>query len=492
MRVAASIIFSASSFISLVIMTRYVGESYGMMMWGMALVATFNSALDIGFHSANIKKISEGKDLNKCVSTYLAIRIVISAATICLVLLSSFILGRAHDGFPPEFWSVTFVFIAYFVLSNLLMVMNGTFTGHMNAGKESAVLSTEYIVRSVILIALAISGASAVVLSLGYIVGVICALVVAFILFRSLKVRLVRPSFFKEYASFVAPLALPLILIAVVGYVDKVMIGASYGELEVGIFTAAYGVVYSLMTIGIVMNGLLLSHMTKLLKEGRSEEARNTLWSAQKYMAILLMPATAFLLIFGNETAIVLFQVQFAPSGPVLSILAIGVYFTVLNGMLTQLLYSMDRRAIYGRSAIIYAVVTLILFATFIPGPFHGVGGGAEGAAISLVISGLLFSVLLSVAAKRIGTFGIYPRLYIHVAAAVAVMFILYMINEHLSPSGLPWMVVLAMLSVGVYSAILAAARELTPGDIAFIRETINIKNLYDDLRSEMKNDGQR
>ena len=488
MKVVASLIFSVSSFISLIFMTRYVGEAYGMMMWGMALVATFNSALDIGFRTATIKMVSGGEDLNKCVSTYLAIRIGISAATAFLVLLTSLIMSVVgEDVYPSEFWAVAGVFIVYYILDNFHSVMAATFIGRMEAGKESIVLTAEYLTRSAALIVLAVFGASAVLLSFGYLIGGAFAVTTAFILFRRIKVKLVRPAFFKEYALFVTPLAIPLILSSVVAYIDKVMIGAFYGEIEVGYYAAAAGIIYSLVSLGTVMNGLLLSHMTKLNVEGKKREARDTLWAAQRYLAMLMLPATVFLLIFGNEAAVALFKDGFAASGPILSVLAFTIYLKILSGMFSQVLFSMGHTKSYGRSTIAHTVLILLLFVILIPGQFFSILSGGVGAATAVVVGKLLFVILLILSIKRLGASSLYPRIYLHIITALVVMVMLYCVKILFEPSGLVPLILLAMLSVVIYATVLMLIKEITKKDIAFIRDTLNPKNLYDDFISEIR-----
>jgi O-antigen/teichoic acid export membrane protein len=489
MKVTASIIFSVSSFISLIFMARYAGEAYGMMMWGMSFVATFNAALDMGFHATNIKKVSEGKDISKCVSTQLAIRIVTSTVTVGIVLLSSLLMGQLGVSFPAEFWMVTGVFLLYYILDNLLHVMTGTFIGRMDIGKESAVLTASYIVRSACLIIFAVLGASAVLLSLGYVAGAVCALIISFVLFRSLKVRLVRPAFFREYVSFAAPMSISVILFAVVSYIDKVLIGAFHDEMEVGYYAAAAGVVFALISIGTVMNTLLLSHMSRLMVEGRKEDAKSTLWKTQKYLAALIFPATAFLLILGDGTAVALFGEGFADSGPVLSVLALGIYLTVLSGILSHVLLSMNQTARYGRVATVYAVVTILLFLMIIPGRISDSVSGAVGAALALVIGSAVFVILLTVTARRIGAPGIYPRTYIHILAAAVLAILLYAVRTHLEPHGIIQLALLAVMSVALYLGILLVVKEITRSDIRFIRETLDPRNIYEDLMDEMNDD---
>jgi len=489
MKVTASIIFSVSSFISLIFMTRYVGDAYGMMMWGMAFVATFNAALDLGFSTANIKKVSEGKDLSKCVSTYLAIRMATSVLAIVIVLSTALFLNKFSGSFPPEFWLVMGVFLLYFVLDNILLVMTGTFIGNMDVGKESMVLATSYLVRSAFLIMFAVMGASAVLLSFGYVIGAVCALIVSFILFRSLKVRLVRPAFFKEYVSFTAPIALSVALIAVVSYLDKVLIGAFHNEMEVGYYAAAAGIVISLFSLGLVMNSILLSHMSRLMGEEKVDDVHNTLWVAQKYLAILMLPATAFLLLFGNETAITLFGEGFADSGLVLSVLALSIYPTILSGFFSQTLLSMNHTASYGKIATAYAIITISLFFIIIPGNMFDSVAGAVGAASALTVGAFIFVALSTVKLNRLGIRCMYPRTYVHIIAMVIMMTFLYTMKTHFEPSGIIPLALLALISGVVYVSILLVIKEIKKSDIEFIRETLNPKNIYEDLMDEMKKD---
>jgi O-antigen/teichoic acid export membrane protein len=363
MKIITSVIFSVSSFVALIFMTRYVGEAYGMMMWGMSLVATFNSALDLGFNLANIKKVSEGKDLNRCVSTYLAIRIVLSSLTTGLVLITALLMNYFNGGFP----------------------------------------------------------------------------------------------------------------------------GVFYGELAVGAYTAAAGIISSVVSLGTVMNSLLLSHMIRLRAERKEEEMRKTLWAAQKYLAMLMLPAAVFLLMFGNETVVALFGNDFVASGPILSVLAISIYLVVLNGMFSQILISMGRTVSYGKSATFYAVLTLVLFFVLIPGNYFDAVSGGVGAAAAIVIGCLVFVILLLMTIRRLGAPGLYPKIYIHIAAAVVLAMLLYIVKICLEPSGIPYLAMLSLFSAGIYFVIVVATREITKKDVDFIRDTFSPKGIYNDLLSEMK-----
>lgn len=69
--------------------TRYLGaEQYGTITWTLAFLATFNSIADLGFGSAHIKRVSEGYDLNACVSTFAYVKGLLTIAMILVVVLS--------------------------------------------------------------------------------------------------------------------------------------------------------------------------------------------------------------------------------------------------------------------------------------------------------------------------------------------------------------------------------------------------------------------
>ena len=79
MKAGANILSSALSFVSLMVMTRYVGEQYGIMMWGWAFTAMFNAFSDLGFNSANLRYLSKkDEDQNAYFSTFVAVKILLS------------------------------------------------------------------------------------------------------------------------------------------------------------------------------------------------------------------------------------------------------------------------------------------------------------------------------------------------------------------------------------------------------------------------------
>jgi O-antigen/teichoic acid export membrane protein len=84
---------AALAYVGLYFMTRppLGPEIYGTISYTLAFVATFNAVSDLGFSSAHIKKLSEGGDPDECISTFAAIKLVLTGIMVALTLSSVFV-----------------------------------------------------------------------------------------------------------------------------------------------------------------------------------------------------------------------------------------------------------------------------------------------------------------------------------------------------------------------------------------------------------------
>jgi len=486
----ASILSSVLAFVSLMVMTRYVGAEYGVMMWGYAFVALFNSIADLGFSSAHIRSISSGEDQNKCITTFIVIKIILTVVFAVSLITTIAIQGVIGSGYNEEMIVVLLSFLVYFVIFNFTSIITHTYIARMEAGKDSIVIITESTIRSVLLIILALMGVSAFMLSTSYIIGGISALVVCLMMFKNVRYRPATPLKIREYVRFTAPLALATVLIAAMGNLDRVLIGIFCGDADVGFYSAAMGVVYAMVMIGTVINGILLSHFSGLNSRSRTDDMRNTLWSVQKYVSILILPPTMFIIIFGTEVATILFGAGFSSSGDILSVLAIGAYILIMLGVLVQMLNTFGKTRIYGRISIVYAVIALYTLFFFIPDEIFGftaLGMGPIGAALSFVISNAVCLILVGAMVVKTTKIKMYSKLYIHLMASAASITTAYILKNYVGVSGLISILLILVLTVSVYFLVLVLAREFGRKDIKFLSEAINIRAAYSDIKDEMK-----
>ena len=88
--VAVNILSAFIGWIGLVVIARLWGgfapTAVGIIGFGMAFVGMFNVIADLGFSTAHVKRISEGKDLGECIGTYATIKILLIGITAALVI----------------------------------------------------------------------------------------------------------------------------------------------------------------------------------------------------------------------------------------------------------------------------------------------------------------------------------------------------------------------------------------------------------------------
>ncbi len=488
MKVVSNVVSAVASFLSLMVMTRYVGLEYGAMMWGWAFVAMFNAVVGLGFETAHIRFIALGRNQDKCFSTYLAIRISLTSLMVVLTVVSLAV-GIYGGSIDRELAAVVFVFIAYYAVWDIQNALTATFDGRLESGKSSIVSMVDAITRSAILISLALMQVSATVLSTAYVIGIAASISAALLLTRNLKIRLVRPTMFREYLGFAAPLIISSLLLTVLDSVDKVMIGLSGSTLEVGYYTAAMGVVFVFISLGGSLNNVILPQLSRPETVRTPSKMEGLIWTSQKYLMMFLFPVMVVLMVFGEEIGGVLFGAEYSKAGIILSILSVTMTLRVLAGTLTQVLYASNRAALYTKATIVYAAVVATMFVLLVPDtgilPWDGLFG--IGAAISLSTGYTVLTIILLYYVRRATGIRPYKNIWKHLLALAVTATPLVLIDRLFEISGFPEVAAVSLLGLGVYILSLVVLRELRRSDVSFFMNAMNPKHIKDSLDDELR-----
>ena len=486
MKMGSNIFASLVSFVSLMVMTRYVGDEYGLMMWGWSFVAMFNAVTDMGFNLTNVKFVSEGRDPDKCFSTYLTIKLCMGATMVILSLVSAYVSFVFTHSMNSEAFMVVMVFVLYYLVWDLQTVMTYTLDGRGENGKTSLISMIEFLSRAIILIILALSQVTAIVLSMGYVVGICISVLSCVVLFRKARPRLCRPDYLRDYVMFTAPIAVSMLMVTAVEYMDKVIIGFSFDSREVGYYTAAAGVIWTFANLGKSLNTVMLPQLSKYHDaENGKEEVRRIVWGTERYLAMISFPVMVFLMLFGSEIAIVLFGSGYERSGDVLSVQCFVLYSTIVSALMTQILYSTNHSGAYGRCSAVYVVVVLVCFLTLIPA--YGAGLGSVGAGASMAIGYLVQALILVYTVQKKTGIGFYSRIWRHFVAAAVDIAILLTINHFLDVSGFFPLVLLALFCLCMHIGLCWVLREFRRDDLIFIKDALDPRKLSQSIREEMR-----
>ena len=461
-KVTSQLLAAIMAFVSMLVMTRYVANEYGVMMWGLALISLVNTIADLGFNSANLKFIAkEGYDKQACFSTFMVIKLILTALMVVITLATVFIM-RATDSINDEAVGVCMVFIVYQVISNVQFAIYYTLDGMMKSGKSSILTIIECSIRNTILIALAVTYVDPITLSTAYVIATSISVIVSIILIWREGMRLVRPKYLREYMVFAAPLAAALILTSAVSNLDKVIVGLFYESIEVTYYSTAVGTIATFTAIGVSMNTVLLPHLSKNVED--SAHTEKTLWGLERLMCTILLPLVAFFMILGPQIAAVLFGSAMTPSGSMIAILSVHIIPFVFAGLMTQILYAVNRGKAYLRASFVLCIAAIIGFVLLIPNtgiiPFDFAYGGI-GAAASVVIAYTLFLFVLVKMVRSYTGFRLYPRLWKVAIAFALTLALLYFEDQYFNIDGLLMLAVSGISAEVVFLGLMILMREL-------------------------------
>lgn len=485
MKAASNIVAAVSSFVALMVMTRYVSYEYGVMMWGFAYVALFNIIVEVGFETAHIKFVAEGRDQNDCFSTFATIKLLLTAVMVSLAF-ATVLLGVADSGFDSGAAKVIVIFIVYYAVSNFKSILSITFDARLESGKSSIVLMVESISRSGFLIVLALMQVSADLLSLAYLLGMVLTAVTALILCRNIDIRPVRPTMFKEYITFAAPLVISSFVLLAMEALDRVVIGLNGNPYEVGYYAAAIGAVIAGVSLGTSMNNVILPQLSSPEMTCSKIKTENLVWTSQKYLLMFLLPITAVLMIHGEAIAVVLFGADYYRAGTILSILSIMMTLKILSGVLSQVLYASNNTRLYTKASVIYGVLVITLYFLLIPISSSFPWTGGVGAAIAVTAGSIVYIVLLTYFVKHSTGIGVYRQLWKHVSAMLMTLTVMLFSLYYFDVSGILGAMIASILGVTTHMVILILLKEFTKEDIEFFRNAMNPKQIYESLEDEL------
>jgi O-antigen/teichoic acid export membrane protein len=482
------------SFIALLFITRYLGtEIYGSLTFSMALVATFNCVSDLGFNSANVKRISEGQDLNNCASTFAMVKLALTGlmvlAMLGTVLLYTFVLDR---GLSDTSIDLILMFIGYYVLYDLAGIAIYTFDARMESAKSQFIQLMDPLIRVPIVILVALNRLSVYYLAMAFLIGAAAVFAGAmFMLLRS-GIKWQKPTLFRSYLRFAAPLAVAAILGIVWTNVDKVMLGFFGSTVDLALYNSGLSLMGILATVGAGVGIVAFPLFSKYYAEGRLDLIRNSTMTAERFIAMVIMPIAVVIFIFPYATASVLLGMTFYQAGGPLQIVVIGTTIGLLNQAYLAHFGATNRSDMTLKLTAFTLILNTILLVILVPTSILGFrlfGLSYMGAAYAGLITSVCMFILVRAMVWNLTRTGSNPRLLIQIAAVVLTGIVLYAFGtihpvEH-------WydLVLCGLISIGAYFSLLTLFKEFSRKDLDFLLEVANAKKMWRYIVSELRGD---
>ncbi|HUT26605.1 MAG TPA: flippase [Methanomassiliicoccales archaeon] len=482
---------SALAFVGLYFMTRYLGKDiYGSVTWTLAFVATFNAVSDLGFGSAHIKRISEGQDLDDCVSTFAIIKLTLTGIMVAFILVSVFVWTSVLGGTLEETSTdLILLFVLFQVLFDISSIATATFQAKMEMAKLPLVTLIDPIVRVPLIIFVCVNFMGVIELAFTYVIGALAVAIMAlYLLFRD-HIKWRRPTLFRSYYKFALPLALIAIISVLSSTMDKLLLGFFWTSGEVGLYSAPQVFLGVFAAISTAVAALTFPSFSKLHSEGNLKQIRTLTRQAERYIMMIGLPVSIVIIMFPFEVCLVLLGPLFEESGKAIGIMAVTNLIMMLNAVHASQIIAVDRPDLSARITLMTFVVSLGMFLLFIPDSFLGFGLGLSftGAAIALLIGTTFnFLVIRYVVWHLTGT-TTDPRLALQLLAGVAAAVALALCGMFIEVSSWFMLVVFGLMSIGTFILTLYALKEFTREDYRFFMELANVKKMISYFKDELK-----
>lgn len=479
---------AALAYVGLYFMTRppLGPEIYGTLSYTLAFVATFNAVADLGFSSAHIKKLSEGGDPDECVSTFAAIKLVLTGLMVLLILSSVFVwTGPLGHVLTDTSMDIILLFVLYQVLYDISSIATITFQAKMEMAKMPLVTLVDPIVRLPLVIMVALTAGGVLELAYAYVIGAMAVVLVAmYLLFRE-GIKWKRPVLWRSYYTF----ALPLIVISIISTVsasaDKLIIGAFWTSTDVGLYTAPAVFLGVFATVSTAVSTLTFPSFSKLHAEGNLEEIRRTSKRAERYIAMIGLPISLLIIMFPYQVCEVLLGPLFISSGDAIGIMAITNFLVMLNAVHSSQIVAVGRPDISARITVFTVGVNIALMLLFIPQ--DGLGLGFVGAALALLIGNVLGFLLVRYTVWRLTRTALNFRLGLHVLAGAITMAVLFALDLVISIDRFYTLILFGLVAFAVHLPALALLKEFTREDLNYFLELINLRKMASYIVGELK-----
>jgi len=467
---------------------------YGVVGFAYGFVALFSIFGQLGFDTAHIKRVSEGKDLGKCIATFALTKTflagLMASAVIGSIAVWKFLLHRGFESQLHE--QAVYIMLFYFVLLTLTQSFISTFNARRETAKAQLPLFAYTFVRTIATVFVAFYGFGVLALAYTYLFGEFFHFAIALIFFRGYPVGRPSLSYLKSYAKFAVPISIASASYIIMRNIDKVFIQLFWSSTEVGEYFAVFNLSRFILLFSSAVGVLLLPTVSSYHSKRNLSKVKEITLKAERYLSMVTFPIVALLIVLAYPVIHILLSDKYLPALSVLQILPLFVLLEILSGPYTQQLSGMDLPHLARNRVVVMMVVNVFLNLVLIPYDIRSLGLklaglGMEGAAIATVVSYATGLIYIRLKAWKIAETKGYNRVVIHLFAAIIMAAFLYYMNKFFLILRWYHLLGISLLGLLVYLFILFLLKEFTKKDFEFFVDTLNIKKMFRYIKEELK-----
>jgi O-antigen/teichoic acid export membrane protein len=367
---------------------RILGDvEFGKFSFALALGTIFETLMDFGLHQVTIREVARDKSRAAAVLHHtLGIKLLWTAGGLSALVITATLLRPERD-----VRLACYLVGGALVARSFMFTIRGVLQGLERFGWDSIVVLGDRGLLLVIGAAVLLGGYGLLGLSLAFVVARGAALVLGAWMTQAqlggVDVKYDR-DVWRELQRSAVPFGLFLVVLNLYSYIDSVMLGVMRGDVETGVYGAAYKVYEGVGYLPGVIASVLTPRLSSLYVTDRQSHRRLVLAGLGGSIGLALA-VTLVGYLMAEPIMVLLFGPEFAVSAQPLRILCLGLVFVFAIWTLHATAISANKERLLVRAALIGLAVNVAVNLYAIPRM------GANGAALATVVGELVSLIVL-------------------------------------------------------------------------------------------------
>jgi O-antigen/teichoic acid export membrane protein len=441
---------------------RYLGtEGFGILSLALSITAITGIFADLGLGSLMIREIARDKSLtSKFFSNTLLIKFFLSFLTIGITI------AIVHIFKYPE--PVTIV-IYIITLSTLINAFNGVLVSIFQAYENMGYVSVGTILNSVIMLAGTFIGIyykfDILFFATIYVIANILTLAVSLFIYAwklSLPKIEIDFSFWKPNLKEALPFGIAGIFVIIYYQIDSIMLSVLSGTEAVGLYNAAYRLIYLFLSLYNVYTIAIFPVMSSFFKTSK-ESLSFAFERSFKYLLIISLPLTIGTILVAKKIILLVYGANYLPSVLALQVLVWTIIFMFLNGLAGNLLGAANRQPVVTKITGVGAVINILLNLILIP-EFGFVGAAAATVVTEFCMLPLIMYVMVKTQNTHIKPLiKDLPKIIVSTGVMAVVVILLNFLNLFL----------VILIAIIVYIIAIFITKTLDETDIEILKNVV-------------------
>ncbi len=473
--------------IASIIVARIAGPTVlGTVAFGLAYVTMFTSISDLGLTTAFIKKLSEGVDEEKCLGTFVRLKMILvflyTFSVIVFFIIQKVFLKVQFES--NDHIIVIFIQLAASTVGLFYSIPKATFAAYTQQAKADIPNLIQTLSLQVLRVIIVLLGFGAVALAFGNFLSTLIILPMFIYLFKNHKIGSFDKDLAKEYFIISLPVTLTGILSTLFTTLDQVLLQFFTNSEQLGYYTAGFRIGGFVLLISQSIGGLFFPLFSKASNEKNYETIKRLVNKFERFSYIYIMPILILVTIFAKEIVLLLLGSKFINSTAIMVVINIAMFLNVVNSPHGSILAGLGQ---FKKTLIIVIwqfITFLILVVIFTYPSFLNLSG--FGTALSILIANLLNVILHRIYSKKyLNSISNMPTIY-YLSFGILNFTVFSLLKKNIPMESLFVIVIFIIVYFVITFYLLKVFNLLKKEDLQYLKTILNLKELHKYIKSEM------